>query len=625
MLISILIPFIVFIYLISLSFILGREGKYLAISLPTIGLLEALKFGLNNAYTTNVLVLGTWVDFDSLQILWSLIFSPFTITTSILITFLSILIQIYSLSYMNANLNIILFLAYMNLFTFLMIWFIYSNNLILNLIGWEGIGILSYLLINFWTLRIESNKASLKAIFINKFGDFFFIISIVFIFHTFLTTNATPINTLAIYYKNEYLQLYNWEFKLLSVLTVCLLLAAITKSAQLFLSLWLPDAMEGPTPVSSLIHSATMVAAGFLLLIKYNGLIEQVSIALPLLFLIGFLTSFISSFESLCLYDHKSVLAGSTCDQLGMLFSIYGCGNLDLSFFHFYNHAFYKSLLFLTLGALIHQTSEQDSRFITILTTQTPLIISNYQIAILALLGFPSIISHYSKALIINTLYIQNYSITNYIWVLTQSVQLLTNLNTLIGSFGLYCLLDGVQKRKQLLNNKLIYQSIYIKLPLLILTFIVLCSGWVFSFIHKYGWFLSNTSSVKTNYWLNNYFIPGHITLFSLVILILSIIIAYVVNYRQITFLNLNQRVFCQLTSNFNIDRVLVLISLNISFWSYDIFYLSLNNSIFNLNFYLRYLLFYNYFHVSLYTKLSQNWLLSNFIIILFLGIILLI
>ncbi len=173
--------------------------------------------------------------------------------------------------------------------------------------------------------------------------------------------------------------------------------------------------MEGPTPVSSLIHSATMVAAGFLLLIKYSQLLDNSVIGLPLIFYCGFLTSLVSSLESLCLFDHKSVLAGSTCDQLGMLFIIYGCGNINLAFFHFCTHAFYKSLLFLSLGAIIHQTSEQESRLITLVQQQTPLITITYQIGLLSLLGFPSIISHYSKALLINTFYIQSFGLTSYI------------------------------------------------------------------------------------------------------------------------------------------------------------------------------------------------------------------
>ena len=155
--------------------------------------------------------------------------------------------------------------------------------------------------------------------------------------------------------------------------------------------------MEGPTPVSSLIHSATMVAAGFIMLIKYMFICNFSIIALPILFYCGFLTSFISSMQSVCLFDHKSILAGSTCDQLGLLFVLYGCNNYNLAFCHFFTHAFYKSLLFLSLGALIHQTTEQEGRFMSIIPQQTPIISTSYQIGLLSLLGFPGIISHFSK------------------------------------------------------------------------------------------------------------------------------------------------------------------------------------------------------------------------------------
>lgn len=245
--------------------------------------------------------------------------------------------------------------------------------------------------------------------------------------------------------------------------------------------------MEGPTPVSSLIHSATMVAAGFLLLIKFSGLVSQTTLITPCVFYIGTITCLLVSIEGICIFDHKSVLAGSTCEQLGLMFIIYGCGNFDLAFFHFCTHAFYKSLLFLSLGALIHQTGEQESRLMSILPTHTPLLVIIYQFGLLALLGCPGSISHYSKALILSTLYTQGTATTNLVYLCLQLTQGITGLNTVFGSVGLYILYDSLAGRKKQNYRKAITQSSFIKIPLLILSFSVLTCGPLLQNLYLYG------------------------------------------------------------------------------------------------------------------------------------------
>jgi len=273
--------------------------------------------------------------------------------------------------------------------------------------------------------------------------------------------------------------------------------------------------MEGPTPVSSLIHSATMVAAGLILLIKCNGCIQQLSSILSLLMCIGLLTSLLSSFESICIFDHKSVLAGSTCDQLGFMFLIYGCGNTNLSLFHFCTHAFYKSLLFLSLGAFIHQTGEQESRLTSILPIHAPLLNSCYQIGALSLLAFPGSISHYSKSLILNTVYIDNYGFSEAFWVFSQFSNIITGFNTFIGALGLYCIQDSLPLRKKQYLYKTTLYSGFTKIPLFVLSLLTLSLGTLFNSANQHYLLAELMSNYNNGYWLNSYFIPSFILFFN--------------------------------------------------------------------------------------------------------------
>lgn len=244
--------------------------------------------------------------------------------------------------------------------------------------------------------------------------------------------------------------------------------------------------MEGPTPVSSLIHSATMVAAGLMLMLKLTSFMHQLPVVLFIVAIIGFLTNLSSSLEGLVITDYKSALAGSTCDQLGLMFLIYGYGQGDLVFFHFLNHAFYKSLLFLTLGALIHQTGEQEGRFFLITTKQTPLIFITYQIGFVSLIGFPGAISHYSKASIIATLVSEiDGGTTTFFWTLLQVTQFINVFNSIIGAIGCFFIYNMSNRRRAQLKSKSIQQSVYIKIPLLFLSSLVLFFGIIFLACNK--------------------------------------------------------------------------------------------------------------------------------------------
>lgn len=311
------------------------------------------------------------------------------------------------------------------------------------------------------------------------------------LFNLTLTFNFSVINLLVLYFERERVYILNYELRIVLILNLFLIVGMITKSAQIVFNLWLPDAMEGPTPVSSLIHSATMVAAGLMLMLKLTNFMHQLPVTLLLVAVVGFLTNLSSSLEGLVIMDYKSALAGSTCDQLGLMFLIYGYGQSDLVFFHFLNHAFYKSLLFLTLGALIHQTGEQEGRFFIISTRQTPLIFITYQIGFISLIGFPGAISHYSKASIVVTLVSEiDGGITTFFWGFLQLTQFINIFNSLIGAVGCFFLYNLFNRRRTQLKSKNVQQSAYIKMPLLFLSLLVLFFGTIFLACNK-GLFFS--------------------------------------------------------------------------------------------------------------------------------------
>jgi NADH:ubiquinone oxidoreductase subunit 5 (subunit L)/multisubunit Na+/H+ antiporter MnhA subunit len=229
--------------------------------------------------------------------------------------------------------------------------------------------------------------------------------------------------------------------------------------------------MEGPTPVSSLIHSATMVAAGLILLCKCNGLLQQFSNLPLLVMLIGLVSSLLASIESICLFDYKSILAGSTCDQLGFMFLVYGVGNVNLSLFQFYTHAFYKSLLFLSLGILIHQSGEQESRLFSILYEHNPVAVIAYNIGLFSLVGAPGTISHYSKSLILNTFYTEAFcGVAGSFWLCNQFTQTITSASVLLGSISFLTLSATLPVRKTQLVDKLNQISGFMILPIFCLS-----------------------------------------------------------------------------------------------------------------------------------------------------------
>jgi len=327
---------------------LGKGVCYLTTLSILISLLCSL-FLFNDLICNGVvykLIMGSWVVVDSLNISWSFYFDSLTSIMLIIVTFISFLVHLYSIEYMEFDPHLSRFMSYLSLFTFFMLILITANNLLQMFVGWEGVGLSSFLLINFWFTRIQANKSAIKAMLVNRVGDFFILLAFFTIFSIFNTLDYDIIFNLVPLMLNKNLLFSNIEVSVIDFICIFLFLGAMGKSAQLGLHTWLPDAMEGPTPVSALIHAATMVTAGVFLLSRCSFLFEYSPIALNLIMLVGSATAFFASTTGLFQNDIKKVIAYSTCSQLGYMIFACGLSSYEVGVFHLSNHAFFKALLF---------------------------------------------------------------------------------------------------------------------------------------------------------------------------------------------------------------------------------------------------------------------------------------
>ena len=346
--------------------------------------------------------IGTWIYSDLFHVDWGFSFDSLTIIMLFVVNIVSGLVHLYSIDYMSHDPHLPRFMAYLSLFTFFMILLITGDNFMILFLGWEGVGICSYLLISFWYTRIQANKAAIKALIVNRIADFALTIGLVAIYFVFRSFNFNLVCSLAFSFVNSTFVFCNFELYVLTVICSLLFIGAMGKSAQIGLHTWLPDAMEGPTPVSALIHAATMVTAGVFLIIRCSPLFEYVSSVLSVIVFVGSATAFFSATVGLVQNDIKKVIAYSTCSQLGYMIMACGLSSYHVSFFHLVNHAFFKALLFLSAGAIIHSLSnEQDMRKYGALASLLPFTSVMLLIGSLSLMGFPFLTGFYSKDLIL--------------------------------------------------------------------------------------------------------------------------------------------------------------------------------------------------------------------------------
>ena len=350
--------------------------------------------------------LSPWLDCEMFDACWGFYFDSLTVSMCFTVTLISTLVHLYSTSYMSHDPHQPRFMAYLSLFTFFMLMLITADNFIQLFLGWEGVGLCSYLLINFWFTRLQANKAAIKAMVINRVGDVGLALGVFSVFVVFKTCDYSVVFSLVPHVAGVTYNFLGFEVDALSSIGLLLFIGAVGKSAQIGLHTWLPDAMEGPTPVSALIHAATMVTAGVYLIIRCSPLYEYSGVALTVITIFGALTAFIAGTIGLVQNDLKKVIAYSTCSQLGYMVFACGLSNYSVSMFHLINHAYFKALLFLSAGSVIHALNdEQDMRRMGGLLQVLPYTYVMILIGSLALMGFPFLTGFYSKDVILEIAY----------------------------------------------------------------------------------------------------------------------------------------------------------------------------------------------------------------------------
>jgi len=430
--------------------------------LATIAFLEV---GLNNIPVS--VKLFRWIDSESLNVLWSFNFDSLTVSMLIPVLIVSSLVHVYSIGYMSHDPHNQRFFSYLSLFTFMMIILVTSNNYLLMFVGWEGVGVCSYLLVSFWFTRIAANQSSISAFLTNRVGDCFLTIGMFAILWSFGNVDYSTVFSIAPFMSDN----------IIIIIGTCLLIGAMAKSSQIGLHVWLPMAMEGPTPVSALIHAATMVTAGVYLLMRSSPLIEYSNTVLLLCLWIGAITTVFSSLIGLFQQDIKKVIAYSTMSQLGMMVIAIGLSSYNVAIFHLVNHAFYKGLLFLGAGAVIHAVADnQDFRKYGGLKSFLPLTYSVMLIASLSLVAFPFMTGFYSKDLIIESAYGQFCFSSTVVYFISTIGAMFTTLY----SVKVLYLTFLTNPNGPLVNYKHAHEGdIFMSMPLIILAIFSIFFGYV--------------------------------------------------------------------------------------------------------------------------------------------------
>src|SRR6266446_7044582 len=381
-----------------------------------------------------IVPVAPWIVSGDFKADWTLRIDSLTAVMLVVVTGVSSLVHLYSIGYMHDDPYTPRFFSYLSFFTFAMLALVTANNLLQLFFGWEGVGLASYLLIGFWYLRPSANAAAIKAFIVNRVGDFGFALSVFGLYAVFGTLDFDQIFMAAPTIAGKSFVFAGYQADILTTLCILLFIGACGKSAQIGLHTWLPDAMEGPTPVSALIHAATMVTAGVFLVCRCSPLYELAPVARDVVTVIGASTAFFAASVGLFQNDIKRVVAYSTCSQLGYMFVAAGVSAYGAAMFHLFTHAFFKALLFLGAGSVIHALHhEQDMRKMGGLAKQLPVSWAMMLIGNLSLTGFGipflgiGAAGFYSKDAIINAAFLSGSSIGTYAFVLTTISVLMTS------------------------------------------------------------------------------------------------------------------------------------------------------------------------------------------------------
>ena len=527
---------ILFLPLIS-SFISGFFGKFIgsrnseiitSASVTTSAILSiVILYEVISQDYSNNLIVASWIKSGSLDVNWSIKIDALSSIMLVVVTLISSIVHIYSIGYMSHDPHKSRFMSYLSLFTFAMLTLVTSDNFLQLFFGWEGVGLCSYFLIGFWFKRDNANAAAIKAFLVNRVGDIGLALGIFLIFYLLGTVNFDEVFELIPTILNEDISFLGLNFNSINLICIFLFIGAMGKSAQIILHTWLPDAMEGPTPVSALIHAATMVTAGVFLVVRCSPIYEFSELALSIITIVGMTTAIFAASIALVQDDIKKIIAYSTCSQLGYMFFATGVGAYNVAMFHLFTHAFFKALLFLGSGSVIHSfKDEQDISKMGGVRKMLPYTYILMIIGTLALTGFPFLSGFYSKDAIIEFAYLKG----NSLGYIAAGIGIFTALLTSIYSWRLiFKTFHGTYNNKKQPINSIHESPMVMLIPLILLGAGSILSGILFKelFIGQESSDLFWKSSIKFLYPLSTEHPPMWFLVLTPILVIISIPISY--------------------------------------------------------------------------------------------------
>ena len=563
------------------KYIGDRNSEYVTSGLVSISALLSifvLYQVIVNQYEENI-VIATWINSGSLDVNWSMLIDPLSAVMLVVVTSVSSLVHIYSIGYMSHDPHKPRFMAYLSLFTFAMLMLVTSDNFIQLFFGWEGVGLCSYFLIGFWFKKESANAAAIKAFVVNRVGDFGFALGIFLIFYLFGTVNYSEVFQQIPTVVDKNLSFLGFEIKAIDLICLLLFIGAMGKSAQILLHTWLPDAMEGPTPVSALIHAATMVTAGVFLVVRCSPIYEYSPLILNLITIFGMTTAFFAATVALVQTDIKKIIAYSTCSQLGYMFFAAGVGAYNVAMFHLFTHAFFKALLFLGSGSVIHAfKDEQDINNMGGVWKKLPYTYALMIIGTLALTGFPFLSGFYSKDAIIEFAYLKGNTTGYY----AAGIGIFTAFLTSIYSWRLiFKTFHGSYNNKDVKIEETHESPLVMLIPLVLLSIGAIFAGFLFKdlFIGLGGENLFWAESIKFLEPLSTEHPPTWFLLLTPCLVLLSIPIAYYlfVKNKELpnSIVNMNRPLYKFLVNKWYFDELYEVIFINPSkklglfFWKF--------------------------------------------------------
>ena len=564
-----------------------------------------------------------WINSNLLSIDLSILFDPLTAIMFLVVNIVSCLVHVFSIGYMSSDPKRARFFCYLSLFTFAMLVLVSSNNFIQLFLGWEGVGLCSYLLVGYYFNKPSANNAAIKAFLVNRVGDFGYLIAIALLYKYVGSLNFEEVFSNTNMLAESYLSILGMEFNTLTIITMFLFMAAIGKSAQLGLHVWLPDAMEGPTPVSALIHAATMVTAGVFLVARCSQLFEYSQFTLNFITYTGLITSVFAASIALFQDDIKKIIAYSTCSQLGYMFFACGISAYSLGIYHLVTHAFFKALLFLGAGSVIHACHhEQDIKKMGGLKKKLPYTYFFIIIGSLALAGIPPLAGFFSKDLILEYGFSIHTLNGNLVYIIGCSGAFMT---AIYSTRLIYLTFHGNTKINKKYYSEIVESPKSMIIPLAFLTIGAIFSGYIFHDLvaNNQFWKGSIFFSENINYVKEAHHIPYFFKKLPIILVVLAIFLTVLFYFKlrkKIKFNNSLKRVFNFFKNKWYIDEIYNYIiiskfySISNYFWRFiDTLIIDGYGPIGVAN---------KFWQLSDYFKKIQNGKIFSYAVVMFLGII---